>query len=210
MKLYDMQSAPNPRRVRIFLAEKELQVEKVEINLVEGENLSEDFLNISPRGLLPTMEFDDGTILDESVAICRYIEALYPQPNLLGTDGKSRALIERWQRHMEFDGLIPLAEYFRNSFPAFAERAIPGLPAGYKAIPALAERGRQRYQLFLEGLNERLANSEYIAGEQFSIADITVLCTVDFARVVKVRIPQEHQHSQRWYQQVSARPSAKA
>lgn len=208
MKLYDMQMAPNPRRVRIFLAEKNLDVEKIEINLIEAENLNEDFLRLSPRGLLPTMEFDDGTVLDESVAICRYIEELHPEPNLLGSDGKSRAVIECWQRRMEFDGLQPLLENFRNSFPGFAERGVAGLPPGYKAIPELAERGQRRYQLFQQTLNDLLEDNEYISGDQFSIADITALCTIDFAKAMKIEIPENNTHSKRWYKQVSSRPSS--
>jgi glutathione S-transferase len=210
MKLYDMQMAPNPRRVRIFLAEKGLDVELVEINLMEGENLSEDFLKINPRGTLPTLELDDGTYLDESVAICRYLEELHPEPRLMGTDALSKALIESCQRQVEFDGFQPLLDTFRNTFPAFAERGVPGLPAEYKAIPELAERGQRRYQLFMKTLNDRLAKQDYVAGDKFSIADITALCAIDFAKVIEIEIPEEYTHARRWYEQVSNRPSANA
>ncbi|NKB39366.1 MAG: glutathione S-transferase [Gammaproteobacteria bacterium] len=208
MKLYDMQMAPNPRRVRIFLAEKGLDVELVEINLMEGENLGEDFLKINPRGTIPTLELDDGTYLDETVAICRYLEELHPQPNLLGTDALSKGQTEACQRHVEFDGLQPLLENFRNTFPAFSERGVPGLPAEYKAIPELAERGQRRYQLFMKNLNDRLADHKFIAGDTFSIADITALCTIDFAKVMEIELAEDLTHARRWYDDVSSRESA--
>ena len=210
MKLYDTKMAPNPKRVRIFLKEKGIEVEKVEMNLIEGENLSADYLKINPRGLVPTLILDDGTVLDESVAICRYLEEIQPEPNLLGTDAKEKALIESWQRHVEFDGFTPLLECFRNSFPGFADRALPGLPPEYKAIPELAERGKRRYQLFLENLNKRLGENEYIAGNRFTIADITAYCGIGFAKVVKMTIPEQHKHTLRWHKQISERPSADA
>lgn len=211
MKLYDMKMAPNPRRVRIFLAEKGLHdVLKVEINLIEGENLGADFLRINPRGTLPTLELDDGTCLDESVAICRYLEELYPEPRLLGSDALGRARIESCQRHVEFDGFQPLLDAFRNSFPAFAERGVPGLPAGFKAIPELAERGRRRYDLFMKNLDQLLSGQRYIAGEHYSIADITALCAVDFAKMMEIELPPDYRHARRWYTEVASRPSAAA
>lgn len=208
MKLYDMNMAPNPRRVRIFLAEKSIDVELVEINLMTGENLTEEFLKINPRGTIPTLELDDGTHLDESVAICRYLEELHPEPNLLGTDALSKATIEACQRHMEFDGFQPLLDAFRNSFPAFSERGVPGLPAEYKAIPELAERGQRRYQLFMRRLNDRLADQKYVAGETFSIADITAFCAIDFAKLMEIELAEEYTHARRWYDEVASRPSS--
>ena len=209
MKLYDMNMAPNPRRVRIFLAEKGLHdVEMIEINLMEGENLDKDYLKINPRGTIPVLELDDGTCIDETVAICRYLEGVYPHPNLLGSDALSMAHIEACQRHVEFDGFQPLLDAFRNTFPAFSERGVPGLPADYKAIPELAERGERRYHLFMKNLNSLLENQPYIAGDNFSIADITALCAVDFAKAIKIRLPEEYTHALRWYADVSSRPSA--
>ncbi|MFT5132896.1 MAG: glutathione S-transferase [Gammaproteobacteria bacterium] len=208
MKLYDMKMAPNPRRVRMFLAEKSLDVEHIEINLMEGENLNEEFLKINPRGVIPTLELDDGHFLDETVAICRYLEELHPEPNLLGTDAFSKANIESCQRQVEFDGFLPLLDQFRNTFPAFSERGVPGLPAEYKAIPELAERGQRRYQLFMINLNKRLANQKYIAGDTFSIADITAICAIDFAKMLEIELAENESHSRRWYDDVSSRPSA--
>jgi glutathione S-transferase len=208
LKLYDMQMAPNPRRVRIFLAEKGIDVEHIDIDLMEGENLNEDFLKINPRGVIPTLLLDDGNCLDETVAICRYLEETHPEPNLLGTDALSKAQIEACQRHVEFDGFQPLLDAFRNTFPAFSERGVPGLPAEYNAIPELAERGQRRYTLFMMNLNTRLANQKYIAGDNYSIADITALCAIDFAKLLEIELPEDYEHARRWYADVSSRPSA--
>ena len=122
MKLYDSKGAPNPRRVRMFMAEKGLDYEKEEINIVKGENLTDEFLAVNPRGMLPTLVLDDGTALDETVAICRYIEEQHPEPPLMGTDAVSKAQVEARQRHMEWDGLLPAMEAFRNAFPGFAKK----------------------------------------------------------------------------------------
>ena len=210
MKLYDMQRAPNPRRVRIFMAEKGIDIPKIEVDVPGEENLKENFQKKNYRGLVPVLELDDGTCIDESVAICRYLEELYPEPNLLGSDPLSRAQIDSWQRHMEFDGFLSVASVFRNTFPLFSDRGVPGRPAGFKAIPDLAERGRKQFRFFLEDLDKHLANCEYIAGDRFSIADITALVTLDFARVAELEIPQTYKNIHRWYQQVSSRPSAGA
>ena len=210
MKLYDMRLAPNPRRVRIFLAEKRIDVPLVQVSIADGENLKPEYLRINARGVVPTLELNDGTCLDESVAICRYFEELHPDPNLMGRDALEKAQVESWQRHMEFEGFAPMADLFRNSFPLFAERAVAGVAEPFKALPDLAARGKRRYEIFLERLNERLKDNEFIAGDRFTIADITAFVTVDFAKVVKIRTPESHAHTLRWYAAVSQRPSATA
>lgn len=210
MKLYDAAMAPSPRRVRIFLAEKGVEIETVPVNLREMENLGEAFMHINPRGVVPVLELDDGTRIDESVAICRYLEECYPDPPLMGTDALSRARIESWQRHVEFDGYLAAMTVFRNSVPAFKDRGLPGLPPEFPAIPDLVKRGQRQYDYFLEQLNRRLGESEYVGGGGYSIADITALVTVDFADRAGMTVPELHTHTQRWYGQVSARPSANA
>lgn len=209
MKLYDYTMAPNPRRVRIFLAEKGIEVEKVQVDIPAGENIAAEFRAINPRGLLPTLVLDDGTAIDESVAICQYFEERHPEPPLMGTDAKSKAVIASAQRHMEWDGLMPVAEAFRNGNPAFANRATAG-SEGVAAVPALVERGMASARRFYTTLNDTLANAEYVAGDTFSIADITAFCVVDFAKWVQLRATAEHPHIQRWYAAVSSRPSAQA
>jgi glutathione S-transferase len=209
MKLYDMRVAPNPRRVRVFLAEKGIEVPTVEINIRAGENLTPEFLAINPRGVLPTLQLEDGTVIDESTAICRYFEELRPDPPLMGRTPLEKAMIECWARRVEFDAGQPVMDAFRNSFPPYAERAVPG-KSGNKAIPELVERGKARLVDFYATIDRRLAEFEYVAGPAFSIADITLLCIADFARAVKLPTPEGCEHFARWHAQVSARPSAKA
>ncbi len=209
MKLYDCQMAPNPRRVRVFLAEKGVDVPKTEVSIIEGENLKPEYLAVNPRGLLPTLELDDGNRIDETIAICRYIEETQPEPNLMGRDALEKAQIESWQRHMEFDGLNPTGEMFRNSFDPFKNRGLPGLE-NVQAIPELAARGKAGVERFYERLEQRLSQSTYIAGERYTIADITALCVVDFASFAKMGIPEANTNTKRWHADVSSRPSAKA
>ena len=209
MKLYEMTMAPNPRRLRIFLAEKGIEVDSVQVDIPSGENIAPAFRAINPRGLLPTLVLDDGTVIDESVAICRYFEELHPEPALMGTDATSKAVIESAQRHMEWDGLMPVADAFRNGNPAFADRAVSGTE-GVPVIADLVGRGKQLAGRFFDSLNETLADSEYVAGDTFSIADITAFCVVDFAKWVQIRVGDEHPHVQRWYASVKARPSSNA
>ena len=209
MKLYDHTMAPNPRRVRVYLAEKGIEIEKVQVDIPAGENLAPAFRAINPRGLLPTLVLDDGTVIDESVAISLYFESLHPDPPLFGTDAKSRAVIASALRHMEFDGLQSVAEVFRNSNPVFANRSISGTE-GVPAVPGLVARGRASVARFFTSLNDTLAESEFVAGDTYSIADITAFCTVDFAKWIQMRIGDEHPHIKRWYAAVSSRPSASA
>ena len=210
MKLYDCKMAPNPRRVRIFVAEKNLQIPAVEVSIVDGENLKPEYLKVNPRGLLPVLELDDGTRIDETQAICRYLEETHPEPNLMGRTTLERAQIESWQRHMEFDGMTAVSEVVRNSIPVFSSRGLPGVTQPVAAIPALVERGTQSVKRFYERLEQRLKESEFVAGNRFTIADITALCVVDVAKNrINLPIPAENKQTQRWHEAVSSRPSAK-
>jgi glutathione S-transferase len=175
-----------------------------------GWELSPEFSARSSHRLVPMLELDDGTLVGEAMAICRYFEALYPQPCLLGDNPKSIALIEMWERKSDFEGVQAVAEVFRNSVPAYAERALAGYDVPVPQIPALVERGKLRVQRFYDQLEQQLAQHEYLAADAFSMADITALCAVDFAKRVKLPIPSEHKHVQRWHGAVSARPSASA
>ena len=202
MKLYDSKLAPNPRRVRVFLAEKGIEVPTVEVDIGKAENRAPEFLARNPMGALPLLELDDGTLLAESVAICRYFEEIQPDPPLLGVDARDRALVEMWQRRMEFEVLLPIAQTFRNTHDFFKGR-ITQVPDYGEACRAVAE---QR----LEWLDGELSDREFIAGDRFTIADITALTGVDFGAVTGIRIQPEHKNLTRWYQAVSSRPSAKA
>ena len=211
MKLYDTKLAPNPRRVRMFMAEKGITCETEQVDIVKGENLEEAYLSINSRGLLPALVLDDGAVLDESVAICRYLEETHPEPPLMGSGALGKARVEARQRHMEFDGLLAAAEAFRNAFPLFSSRGLPGSGGPVEAIPALAERGRNTLLRFYRRLDEELASAAFIAGDDFTIADITALCTVDFGTgAARVPIPEDCENLKRWHAEVSARPSATA
>jgi len=211
MKFYDCAIAPNPRRARIFLAEKGIEVPRIEIDILNGENLQPAFLAINPRGLLPTLELDDGTRFDEVMAICRYFEELYPWRPLLGRTPVERALVESLQRRAEFDGMIAGSEVFRNQHAGFAARSIPGGgDAAIPAIPALVERGRQTLVRFFDWLEERLSRDAYLVGDTLTMADITAFCAVDFVAWVDIHVPAGHAATQRWYAALGARPSAQA
>lgn len=210
MKLYDYKAAPSPRRVRIFMAEKGIAVETVQVDLMTGEHLKPEFHVRNPRRVVPVLELDDGTCIDEGVAICRYFEAIQPEPPLMGTDPKNQALVESWVRHADFDGFLAVADALRNSSPAFSTRALPGADEPIPAIPALAERGQASITRYFNRLEQRLAQVPFLAGDTFSLADISALCVVDFAKWVKRSVPETHSHTLRWYEQVSSRPSAAA
>ncbi|MFI5308926.1 MAG: glutathione S-transferase family protein [Polyangiales bacterium] len=207
MKLYTWGPAPNPRRVRMFLAEKGIEVPIEDVG--DRAQLKPEFLAKSKHRLTPMLELDDGTMIGEAMAICRYFEALHPEPRLMGRDPKEMALIEMWERKAEFQGLQAGAEVFRNSLPAFADRGMGGYDVPIPQIPALIERGKVRVQAFCEQLDAQLAGHDYIVGNDFSVADITALVSVDFGKRQRMEIPASCENLQRWYARCSARPSAK-
>jgi len=209
MKFYDCAIAPSPRRVRMFLAEKGITVPTIQVDLRKGEQFGEVFRAVNPDCTVPVLELDDGTRIYDSLAICVYLEQTRPEPPLMGASAVERATVAEWQRRAERDGFLAVAEAFRNSTPAFKTRALPG-PDDYPQIPALVERGRARTQAFFKIMNARLADRAFVAGERYSIADITTLVAVDFAGWIKLTIPDDCAHLRRWHQAVAARPSAKA
>jgi glutathione S-transferase len=200
--LYDGGPAPNPRRVRIFLAEKGLEVPVRQIDIGTAENRQPAFLEKNELGGLPVLELDDGTCIAESVAICRYFEETSPEPPLMGTDAVDRALVEMWNRRMEIQLFNVVTGAFQNTHDFFKGR-ITQVPEWGEHCKALAPRR-------LDWLDGVLADRAFVAGERYTIADITALCAIDFARVVKVRIQPEQKNLTRWYEAVSSRPSAGA
>jgi len=209
MKFYDCAVAPSPRRVRIFLAEKGMTLPTIQVDLRKGEQFGDAFRAVNPECTVPVLELDDGTRISDSLAICVYLERTRPEPPLMGVDAADRAIVAEWQRRAERDGFLAVAEAFRNSTPAFKTRALPG-PDDYPQIPALVERGRARTQKFFKLIDARLADREFVAGDRYSIADITTLVAIDFAGWIKLAIPDDCAHLRRWHQAVAARPSAKA
>ena len=209
MKFYDCTTAPSPRRVRIFLAEKGITVPTIQVDLRNGEQFSPAFRAINPDCTVPVLELDNGTTIADIVGICRYFEELYPEPRLMGPTAEEKALAESWQRRTERDGFYAVMEAFRNSTPGLKGHALPG-PDTYEQIPELAERGRARIQHFFSWLDARLSDNEFICGPHFTIADITGMVTVDFCTWVKLKPTDHLTHLNRWHSAVSSRPSAKA
>ncbi len=203
MKLYDTKQAPNARRVRIFLAEKGLNVALMPIDLMKQEHKSQAFGQISPDHKVPVLVLNDGSAISESVAICRYFEELHPEPALFGRGALGKAMVEMWQRRLELELFFPIAETVRNSHPAFAVLETPQLADH-------ADKMRARVMGALARFDAQMADRPFAAGDAFSIADITGLCALDFMRIARIRIPPEMVHLTRWHQSLSARPSANA
>ncbi len=209
MIFYDCQVAPSPRRARMIIAEKGLEIDTVQIDLGKGEQLDDDYKKINPSCTVPALQLDDGTVLCENIAIADYLESIQPQPPLIGTNARERAVVLDWNARIEIQGMSAVAEVFRNTAKGFTDRATPG-PLNLAQIPELAERGRQRFQAFFPMLDKQLQGKEqeFIAGDFFSIADIAALVTAEFAGWVKESIPEECSAVQEWYSRVKERPSA--
>jgi glutathione S-transferase len=206
MKLYDSIYAPNPRRVRIFIDEKGIALERIEVNILKGENLRPGFLAINARGVIPVLELDDGTRIDEAAAIWRYLEESFPTPPLMGRTPKEKAIIESWERRCDQDGMLSARDFVRNQMPLFAGRGHPGRRID-RQIPELIERGRTGMRCFHELIEAQLRDHEFIAGTSFSVADITAVCAVDLGLLAGYPGLDEFPAIRRWHAQVHARPS---
>ena len=203
MKLYDGGRAPNPRRVRVFLAEKGVTIPTEQVDLGALAHKAPAFTTINPLQRVPALVLDDGMILTESIAICRYIEALHPEPPLFGTGALERARVEMWQRRLEFGLLGTVAAVFRHLHPAMAEMEVP-------QVAAWGETNKPRVIEFLRFLDGELADRRFIAGDRFSVADITGLVGLDFMKPAKLSMPEELANVRRWHAELAARPSAQA
>lgn len=210
MKLYDFELAPNPRRVRMFLAEKGITVPLVQVNTRQREQFAPEFVKKNPYCVVPVLELDDGTCIGESVAICRYFEVLHPEPPLMGRDAKEQAVIEMWDRRAELEGFNSAGEIVRNAAPMFEDRGVAGVPSGFPQIPALVERGKKRMARFFEFWDRQLADNKFIAGPNFSIADISSFIAIEFVKRAEITIPDTCKHVARWHEAIAQRPSAKA
>jgi glutathione S-transferase len=202
MKLYDTKSAPNPRRVRVFVAEKGMTIPTVEVDLNAKQNRSAEFLAKNPMGGVPVLELDDGTCIAESVAICRYLEGVHPEPALMGVDAKDRAIVEMWQRRMEHEIFQPIANVFVHTHEWFKGRR--------PQVPEYGEACRQHALARMQWLDGELAHRPFVAGDRYTIADITALVGIDWGRVTKTRMPAECARLLAWHERVSSRPSAGA
>jgi len=206
MKLYCYPAAPSARRARIFLAEKGVQVLIENVDLRQGEHLAPKYLAINPQGLVPTLQLEDGTTITENIAIAVYLEASFPSPPLLGSDPLQRARVMQWNARTELEGLIPLADYLRNSHPAFEHRALPGV-VSYEQIAPLAERGRNRVERFVKIMEARLGEQPYLAGDDFSLADITGIVFIDMLSMAKLTAVAAQILQSPWYGRMRSRAS---
>ena len=203
MKLYDSKTAPNPRRLRIFLAEKGITLPTEQVDIMAKQHKTPEYAAINPLQRMPSLVLDDGTVITKSIAICRYFEAMQPEPALFGTGPKEIAQVEMWNRRCEINFFANVAAVFRHLHPAMKELEVP-------QIPAWAEANRPRVTWFLEWIDRELASREFIAGDRFSVADITMLCGVDFLKPARLTMPEQSANVKRWHAAVSARPSAAA
>jgi glutathione S-transferase len=203
MKLFDGGRAPNPRRVRVFLAEKGIEVPVAPVDMAAMEHRGPDVSSRNPLQRLPVLELDDGTVLCESIAICRYFEEIQPEPALFGRGAVGKALVEMWQRRMELNLLFPVAQAFRHIHPAMKEWEVP-------QVPDWGEANKPKAIEFLRLLDVELKEREFIAGDDYSVADITGLVALDFMKPARIAVPEELTNVLRWYRALAARPSAAA
>lgn len=209
MKFYDCATAPSPRRVRIFAAEKGIELPTVQVDLRSGEHFGEAFRAINPTCTVPVIELNDGTCIYESVAVCRYLEAAYPEPPLMGSTPAEQGVVAMWDHRIETEGFMAAAEMFRNAARGMKDHALTG-PDPVVQIPELVERGRMRVGRFFDTLDAQLDGREFVTGASYTAADITALVAVDFINRLKVETPEACTNVRRWHEAVSARPSASA
>lgn len=210
MRLYDAVWAPNPRRVRMYLAEKGIQIERRIVDLSAAENLREPFLTLNPRGTVPVLELDDGNCIADSVAICRYFEALHPDPPLFGRDPLEIGRIEAWTRKIEAEGYAGVVYAFRNRSKQMTDRALSGRWPPVPQLPELVMRGQNMWGWFVETLDQRLTGRDWVATGDYSFADLTALMTIDFARATRLSDGVFPPALAAWHARASARPSATA
>lgn len=210
MKLYDFPPAVNAQRVRMFLAEKGIEVPTAEVDVRAGALHEEPFRSMNPFAVVPFLELDDGTCIGESIAICRYLEELHPENPLLGRDPKERAVVEMWNRRVELDGFMPALHALRNADPVYAGRVLPGTRNDLAQVPEIVQRGKDALAILFDRLDARLAGSPFLGGERFSVADVTGWFTVQVASRIGVSIPDACPNAARWRREVADRPSTRA
>ena len=202
MILHEFAPAPNPRRVRLFLNEKGIDIATEQIDIMKGEHKKDDYKKMSPLSQVPTLELDDGTYITESIAICRYFEALHPEPNLLGKDPKEIAIVEMWQRRIELILMMGIANTYRHGHPAMA--------ALENQVKEWSEASRPRVIKMLHWLDKQMENKEYICLDRYTIADISALVCFDFAKWPQIDIPDDCKNLKSYYERLNSRPSASA
>ena len=207
MKLYDFGPAANAQRVRVFLAEKGLEVPIEPLNVRDDEQFAEPFTSMNPFHCVPFLELDDGTVIAESMSICRYLEELYPEPALFGRTAEERAVIDMWLRRFELDGFIPMLHAVRNHVPMFAGRVVPGTRTDLPQLPEMVTRGKEMMEIFLGRVEPHMAKNDFVAGAEFTVADITGFFAVRMTKALGMEITASYPGVAAWFAKVSARPA---
>ena len=207
MKLYDFELAPNAQRVRVFLAEKELEVPTEQLNVRDDDQFVEPFTSMNPFHCVPFLELYDGTVIAESMSICRYLEELHPEPPLFGRTAEERAVIDMWLRRFELDAFIPMLHAVRNHVPMFAGRVVPGTRTDLPQLPVMVTRGKEMMEVFLARVEPHMAQNEFIAGPDFTVADITGFFTVRMTNALEMDLTTSYPAVTAWFAKVSQRPA---
>ena len=207
MKLYDFGPAANAQRVRVFLAEKGLEVPTEQLNVRDDDQFAEPFTSMNPFHCVPFLELDDGTVIAESMSICRYLEELHPEPALFGRTAEERAVIDMWLRRFELDGFIPMLHAVRNHVPMFAGRVVPGTRTGLPQLPAMVTRGKEMMEIFLGRVEPHMAKNDFVAGAEFTVADITGFFAIRMTNALGMEITASYPGVATWFTKVSARPA---
>ena len=207
MKLYDFELAPNAQRVRVFLAEKGLEVPTEQLNVRDDDQFVEPFTSMNPFHCVPFLELDDGTVIAESMSICRYLEELNPEPPLFGRTAEERAVIDMWLRRFELDAFIPMLHAVRNHVPMFAGRVVPGTRTDLPQLPVMVTRGKEMMEVFLARVEPHMAQNEYVAGSEFTVADITGYFTVRMTNALEMDLTTYYPAVTAWFAKVSQRPA---
>ena len=210
MKLYDFGPAANSKRVRVFLAEKGIEIPIVELNVREDDQFKEPFTSMNPFHCVPFLELDDGTVIAESISVCRYLEELHPEPSLFGRTPEERGIIDMWNRRVELDGFMPALHAVRNKVPLFAGRVVPGTRTDLAQLPMMVERGTEMADIFLARLERHMAENAFIAGADVSIADITCWFVINMVNMLGIDVERRYPNIHRWHTEFSARPSTDA
>ena len=205
MKLFDFEPAANAQRVQVFIREKDIEIPTEQLNVREGKQFLEPFTSMNPFHCVPFLELDDGTVISESVSICRYLEEIYPNPALFGTTAETRAIIDMWLRRFELDGFIPLLHAVRNHAENFKGRVIPGTRTDLPQSPEMVARGIEMGKMFLERVEPHMADNEFVAGSRFSVADITAFFTVKLTRPLEIDINSSYPAVAAWMDRMSKR-----
>ena len=207
MKLYNFTPAANAQRIQMFLIEKNIEIETIQLNVREDEIFKEPYNTMNPFNCIPFLELDDGTIICETMSICRYLEELYPEPCLFGINSKERALIDMWNRRLELDGFLPLIHSLRNKTSFFIGKVIPGIRNEIKQLPELVQRGIEMFEILLNRIDPHLLNNQFISGNKFSVADITGHFMMNLSKILKIEIKNDYPNVYRWQNELSTRQS---